>query len=65
MYVDAHANAMLEFLYKPGETVAVWMPESPEKVVFYLILKLSPESLQAYYEIFFSMLLCSRLPKWD
>ena len=33
MYVDAHANAMLEFKYKAGDIVAVWMPESPEKVI--------------------------------
>lgn len=31
-YINAHANALLEFEIKAGDTIAVWLPESAEKV---------------------------------
>lgn len=30
--INAHASALLEFDIKAGDTIALWMPESAEKV---------------------------------
>jgi hypothetical protein len=31
-YAESHGNAMLEHGLKPGDSVAVWLPEIAEKV---------------------------------
>lgn len=33
---DSHANALLEFGFKSGDTIAVWLPESAEKNITFL-----------------------------
>ena len=32
MYVDSHANALIEHRFQSGDSIAVWLPESAEKV---------------------------------
>ena len=32
MYVDSHANGLLENRFQSGDSIAVWLPESAEKV---------------------------------
>ena len=32
MYVDGHANALIDHGFVAGETMAIWLPESAEKV---------------------------------
>lgn len=33
VYVDAHANALIDIKFMPGDTIAVWLPECAEKHV--------------------------------
>ena len=49
MYVDSHANGLLENRFQSGDSIAVWLPESAEKVrydVTVTLKSIAPYELQ-------------------
>ena len=52
MYVDAHANALIEHRFYAGDKIALWVPESAEKVILITISSCFHCIVRHYFEYY-------------